>query len=177
VKMARDLDPFSLSIAAHPGWINYLSRNAEATVREARKALKLDPNFFPAQRYLALGYDLQGKYNEAVTEFQKALSLSPGSTLVKAELGYAYAKSGRRADALRVLDELQRSPGQRRASPFHLALVYIGLGENDRAIELLQNAYNERAERLVWLRADARFDPLRLDARFKEILTGMGLAR
>ena len=177
VKQARDLDPFSLSIAAHPGWINYLSRNAEATVREARQALKLDPNFLPARRYLALGYDLQGKYNESVPEFQKALSLSPGSTLLKAELGYAFAKSGKREDALRVLDELQRSPGQRRASPFHLALVHIGLGENDRAIELLESAYNERAERLVWLRADPRFDPLRLDARFNEILRGMGLAR
>ncbi len=177
VKQARDLDPFSLSIAAHPGWINYLSRNAEATVREARHALKLDPNFLPARRYLALGYDLQGKYNESVPEFQKALSLSPGSTLIKAELGYAFAKSGKREDALRVLDELQRSPGQRRASPFHLALVHIGLGENDRAIELLENAYNERAERMVWIRADPRFDPLRLDARFNEILRGMGLAR
>jgi TolB-like protein/Tfp pilus assembly protein PilF len=177
VKQARDVDPFSLSIAAHPGWINYLSRNAEATVREARQALKLDPNFLPARRYLALGYDLQGKYSESVPEFQKALSLSPGSTLLKAELGYAFAKSGRREDALRVLDELQRSPGQRRASPFHLALVHIGLGENDRAIELLESAYNERAERLVWLRADPRFDPLRLDARFNEILRGMGLTR
>ena len=76
-----------------------------------------------------------------------------------------------------MLDELQRSPGQRRASPFHLALVHIGLGENDRAIELLESAYNERAERLVWLRADPRFDPLRLDSRFNEILRGMGLAR
>jgi eukaryotic-like serine/threonine-protein kinase len=177
VKQARDLDPFSLSIAAHPGWINYLARNAEATVREAKQALKLDPNFLPARRYLALGYDLQGKYNESVPEFQKALALSPGSTLIKAELGYAFAKSGKREDALRVLDELQRSPGQRRASPFHLALVHIGLGENERAIELLESAYNERAERLVWLRADPRFDPLRLDARFNEILRGMGLAR
>jgi eukaryotic-like serine/threonine-protein kinase len=177
VKQARDLDPFSLSIAAHPGWINYLSRNAEATVREARQALKLDPNFLPARRYLALGYDLQGKYNESVPEFQKALSLSPGSTLIKAELGYAFAKSGRREDALRALDELQRSQGQRRASPFHLALIHVGLGENDRAIELLNKACDERAERLVWLRADPRFDPLRLDPRFNEIMIRMGLAR
>jgi serine/threonine protein kinase/Tfp pilus assembly protein PilF len=177
VKQARDLDPFSLSIAAHPGWINYLSRNAEATVREARQALKLDPNFLPARRYLALGYDLQGKYNESVPEFQKALSLSPGSTLIKSELGYAFAKSGRRDDALRVLDELQRSPGQRRASPFHLALIYVGLGENDRAIELLNKACDERAERLVWLRADPRFDPIRLDPRFNEIMLRMGLPR
>jgi serine/threonine protein kinase/Tfp pilus assembly protein PilF len=177
VKQARDLDPFSLSIAAHPGWINYLSRNAEATVREARQALKLDPNFLPARRYLALGYDLQGKYNESVPEFQKALSLSPASTLIKSELGYAFAKSGKREDALRVLDELQRSSGQRRASPFHFALIYVGLGENDRAIELLNKACDERAERLVWLRADPRFDPLRLDPRFNEIMIRMGLTR
>jgi serine/threonine-protein kinase len=176
-KQARELDPFSLIIASHPGWINYLSRNAEATVREAKQALKLDPSFFPARRYLALGYNLQGKYNDAVTEFQKALALSPGSTLAKSELGYAYARAGRREEALRMIDELQQSPGQRRASPFYLALVHVGLGENDRAIELLQNAYNERAERLVWLRTDARFDPLRQDPRFNEILVRMGLAR
>ncbi|HEY8459186.1 MAG TPA: hypothetical protein VIM99_02335, partial [Blastocatellia bacterium] len=72
---------------------------------------------------------------------------------------------------------MQRSPGQRRASPFHLALVYIGLGENDQAIKLLQQAYEERGERLVWIRSDARFDALRQDPRFKEILAGMGLSR
>jgi hypothetical protein len=72
---------------------------------------------------------------------------------------------------------MQRSPGQRRLSPFHLSLVYIGLGENDRAIELLRQAYDERGERLVWLGSDARFDSLRQDDRVKELLTGMGLAR
>src|SRR5256712_2653221 len=154
VKQARELDPFSLIIASHPGWINFLSRNAEATVREARQALKLDPAFFPARRYLALGYDLQGKYNEAVAEFQKALALSPGSTLAKSELGYAFARAGKREEALRVIDELQRSPGQRRVSQFHLALVPVGLGENDLAIDLLNKACDEPAERLVWLRAD-----------------------
>jgi serine/threonine-protein kinase len=176
-KQARKLDPFSPIVASHPAWISYLSRNAEATVREARQALKLDPNFFPSRRYLALGYDLQGKYNDALTELQRAVSSATKSTLVKSELGYAYAKAGRREDALRVIDELQRSPGERRVSPFHFALIYIGLGENDRAIELLEKAYDERVERLVWLRADPRFDPLRLDPRFKEIMIRMGLSR
>jgi TolB-like protein/Flp pilus assembly protein TadD len=177
VNIAREIDPFNLSIAAHTSWISYLARDAEATIQKARQALKLDPSFFPAQRYLALGYNLQGKYNEAVPEFEKALALSPGSMLAKSDLGYAYAKAGRREDALRVIDEMQRSPGQRRLSPFHLSLVYIGLGENDRAIELLRQAYDERGERLVWLGSDARFDSLRQDARVKELLTGMGLAR
>jgi serine/threonine-protein kinase len=78
---------------------------------------------------------------------------------------------------LRTLDELQRSQGQRRVSPFHLALIHIGLGENDRAIELLEDAYNERSERMVWLRVDARFDPLRQDPRFINLLSRMGFAR
>ncbi|HEX5083803.1 MAG TPA: protein kinase [Blastocatellia bacterium] len=177
VNIARDVDPFNLSIAAHTSWISYLARDPEATIQKARKTLKLDPTFFPAQRYLALGYNLQGKYAEAVPEFEKALALSPGSMLAKSDLGYAYAKAGRREDALRMIEDMQRSPGQRRASPFHLSLVYIGLGENDRAIELLRQAYDERGERLVWLGSDARFDSMRQDPRFKEILTGMGLAR
>src|SRR5262245_29992045 len=176
-KEARKLDPFSPIIASHPAWINYLSRNAEGAIREARGALKLDQNFFPARRYLALGYDLQGKYNDAVAELQRAVPLAPKSTLLKSELGYAYAKAGRREDALRVIDELQRSPGERRASPFHFALIHVGLGENDRAIELLEKAYEERVERLVWLRADPRFDPLRLDPRFNDLLARMGLSR
>jgi tetratricopeptide (TPR) repeat protein len=176
-KQARKLDPFSPIIASHPAWINYLSRNAEGAIREARQALKLDPNFFPSRRYLSLGYDLQGKYNDALTELQRAVTSATKSTLVKSELGYAFAKAGRREEALRVMDELQRSPGERRVSPFHFALIHIGLGENDRAIDLLEKAYDERVERLVWLRADPRFDPLRLDPRFNDLLTRMELAR
>src|SRR5262249_13743252 len=174
---ARKRDQFSLIISSHPAWINYLNGDAEAAARDARQALKLDPNFFAAQRYLSLAYGLEGKYNEAITEFQKAVSLSRENIMVKAELGYAYAQAGKRDEALRIIDELKRSPGQRRLSPFHLALVYTGLGEKDRAIELLNEAYTERAERLVWIGADPRFDPLRADPRFRELLDKMGLAR
>jgi len=176
-KRARELEPFSPIISSHPGWINYLSRNAEATIEEAGKTLKLDPNFFPAQRYLALAYELQGKYNEAVAEFQKAVSLSRGGALIKAELGHAYALAGKRGEALQVIDDLQRLTGHRRVSSFHLALIYAGLGEKDRAVELLNKAVDERAERMVWLRVDPRFDKLRADARFNDLLMRIGLAR
>jgi len=172
-KRARDLDPFSPIIVSHPSWISYLARDAETTIKEAGQTLKLDPNFSPARRYLALGYDLQGKYEDAVAEFQKANSISR-TTLVKAELGYAYAKAGRRGEALQMIDELQHSSGERHVSPYHFALIYAGLGENDRAIEMLNQAVEERAERLVWLKADPRFDGLRKDPRFNDILKRIG---
>jgi tetratricopeptide (TPR) repeat protein len=175
-KRARDLDPFSPIIVSHPAWVSYLSRNAEDTIKEARQTLKLDQNFFPARRYLALGYDLQGKYDDAIAEFQKANSISR-STMAKAELGYAYAKAGRRGDALRMIDELRRSTDERHVSPFHFALIHIGLGENDRAIELLNQAIEERSARLVWIQADPRFDGLRKDKRFDDLLTRIGFPR
>jgi hypothetical protein len=76
-----------------------------------------------------------------------------------------------------MLDELRQLAVERRVSPYHLALIYAGLGEKDRAIELLDQAFDERAERLVWLRADPRFDKLRSDARFNDLLQRIGLAQ
>ncbi|HKQ75001.1 MAG TPA: protein kinase [Blastocatellia bacterium] len=172
-KRARDLDPFSPIIVSHPSWISYLSRNAEETIKEARQTLNLDQNFFPARRYLALGYYLQGKYDDAVAEFQKANSISR-NIMGKAELGFAFAKAGRREEALRMIEELRRSTDERHVSPFHFALIYTGLGDNDRAIELLNQAIDQRAERLVWMKVDPRFDGLRKDARFKDLLTRIG---
>ncbi len=175
-RRARELEPFSLIVVSHPAWINYLARNSQATIDEANQTLKLDPNFFPARRYMALAHQLQGRYNDAIAEFQKAASLSRGSMLVKAELGHAYALAGRRGDALREIDELRTLAGARHVSPFHFALIYTGLGEKDRAIELLNKAFDERAERLVWLRTDPRFDKLRSDPRFNDLLIRIGFA-
>jgi serine/threonine-protein kinase len=176
-KRAQELDPFSLIVRSHLGWIYYLTHNHEQAVGQAQQIIKLDPNFFPAHRYEALAYEQLRKYNEAIAAFQRAVSLSRGSTLVKAELGHAYAIAGKREEARQTLDELQQLTVERRVSPYHLALIHAGLGEKDRAIELLNKAFDERAERLVWLRADPRFDMLRTDARFNDLLERMGLAQ
>ena len=175
VKRAQELDPFSLIVISHLSWINYLAHRDDDTVKQALQTLKLDPNFFPAHRYQALAQLQQGKYPEAIAEFQKAFALSRGSVLVKAELGHAYAVAGKRNEALQVLSELQQLAGQRHVSAFHLALIHTGLGEKDRAIELLNQAFQERSERMVWLRVDPRFDKLRKEVRFMDLLQRLGL--
>jgi serine/threonine-protein kinase len=176
-KRAQELDPFSLIVSSHLSWINYVARNHNQAIEQARQIIKLDPNFFPARRYLALAYEDQRKFDEAIAEFQRAVSLSRGSALLKSELGHAYAVAGKRKEAQQLIEELRQLVPERRASPYHLALIHAGLGEKDRAIELLNQAFDERAERLVWLQTDPRFDKLRSDARFNDLLQRIGLAQ
>ena len=174
-KQAQNLEPFSLIIKSHLGLIYFLARRNEAAIDHVRETLKLDPNFFPAHRYMALAYQGQGKNIEAIGEFEKALSLSRGSTLMKAELGYAYAVAGRRSEAQSALDELQQLSSTGHISTYHLAMIYIGLGQKDRALEMLEKAFEERSERLVWIRIDPRFDKMRSDGRFIDLQQRMGL--
>jgi serine/threonine-protein kinase len=176
-KRAQELDPFSLIVSSHPGWINYLARDHTQAIEQARQTIRLDPNFFPARRYLALAYEQQRKFKEAIAEFQRAVSLSRGGALLKSELGHAYAVAGRRREAQQLIGELRQLTAGQRVSQYHLALIHAGLGEKDRAIELLNQAFDERAERLVWLRVDPRFDRLRSDARFNDLLQRIGLAQ
>ncbi|MDX2033035.1 MAG: protein kinase [Blastocatellia bacterium] len=176
-KRSQEADPFSLIVNVHFGWINLLARKYDQTIRETQQALKLDPNFFAAHRYLGLAYEAQGRHAEAVAALQKAAPLSRGSVLLKAELAHAYAVAGRRDEALQLLREMEQLGAQRHISPYHFALVHLGLGERDRAIDLLNKAFDERAERLVWLRVDPRFDPLRQAPRFTDLIERIGLVQ
>ncbi len=173
-KRARELDPFNLIASAQIGWISYLAHRPEQAIQEAQNILKLDPNFFAAHRYLALGLGSQGRFNEAVEEYEKVVSLSRGNLLVKAELGHAYAVAGRRKQARRILDELNPLSATRHVSPYLPALIHTGLGDVESAIKSLNLAFDERAERLVYVAADPRFDRLRSDKRFMDLLQRIG---
>jgi serine/threonine protein kinase len=172
---AAELEPFAISVSMHPGWIDYLRRRYEDVIKLSHQNLKLYPDSFIAMRYQALAYEAQGKYEEAIGLFQKALSNLPEHPLLRAELGHAYAVAGRREEALASLEELQQLSGQRHVSPFYLGLIYTGLGDKDRAFKMLNKAYSERSERLVWINVDPRFDRLRTDRRFIDLLQRLGL--
>jgi hypothetical protein len=101
--------------------------------------------------------------------------LSGGSALVKAELGHVYAVAGKQAEARQILAELQALTGTQAISPYHLAAIYAGLGDKDRAFEMLQAAYDEKADRLAYLGVDPRLKPLRNDPRFAQMMRRIGL--
>jgi eukaryotic-like serine/threonine-protein kinase len=174
-RRTQALDPLSLIINAHLGRTLYFTEQYDEAVTQLQKTLALDPNFFGARRYLGQVYAEQGRYAEAIAELSQSVTLSGGSALVKAELGHVYAAAGKQAEARQILAELQALTGAQAISPYNLAVIYAGLGDKDQAFAMLQNAYDEKADRLAYLGVDPRLKPLRNDPRFAQMMRRIGL--
>jgi hypothetical protein len=96
----------------------------------------------------------------------------------KAAIGNAYGQWGKEAQARRVLEELDQWAEEKRyVTPYGTALVYAGLGDDDKALAALDEAYDQRSHWLVWLKLDPRWGKLRKDPRFTELVLRIGLPR
>jgi TolB-like protein/DNA-binding winged helix-turn-helix (wHTH) protein/Tfp pilus assembly protein PilF len=173
VNRAHDLDPLSLITTAVSGWILYVARRYDQAVKREQQALGMDPNFAGAHSYLGVAYEQELKYTLAIEEFQKAVTLSGGSPSSVGALGHAYAASGNKAEALRVLRRLREQSNIVYVSSFSRAMVYTGLGEKELAFTWLQSAFEERDPGLMNLMVDPQLDPLRSDPRFQDLLRRM----
>ena len=113
---------------------------------------------------------------DAIGELQKADTLGKHrSTNTIASLGHAYAIAGQRSKAQQMLADLDAREKQEPVSRYQYALIFTGLGDKDRSLALLEEAFRERSTLLTYLKMDARFDPLRSDPRFAELLRRIGL--
>ncbi len=172
---AQGLDPLSAFRTADVGYPFYWAGQYDQAIERYRRALELDPNFFWSYLWIGEAYVEKGMREEAITEIRKAAALSAGNTRVQATLGYAYAVSGRRREALGVLNELKVRSQQSYVSPYFMAMIYAGLGDNDRTLDWLEKAYQERFSYLVLLKVDHVFRNLRSAPRFQELLRRVGL--
>jgi pentatricopeptide repeat protein len=136
--------------------------------------LELNPNFQLAYSYLAEAYEEKGDFVSAVATIENApITLNDPVTLSVA--AHAYAKAGDRHKALEILRELERRSSKEYEPAFHIAPIYVGLGDIERSVEWLNKACDERSLWLVWLGVDPKFDSLRSDPRFQDILRRIGL--
>jgi DNA-binding winged helix-turn-helix (wHTH) protein/TolB-like protein/Flp pilus assembly protein TadD len=174
-KRAEELEPLSFISNSHLGWILYLAGRYDEAIAHCKRLLEVDPNFFPARRYLGLVYEQKGMYKEAIDQFQQGAKLS-GSPLMLSLLGHAYAASGNRSEALRILSELDQQK-QRYVSPYTVATIYAGLGKKDEAFKWLEKAFEERDIWLMNLAIDPVLKPIRSDQRFANLLQRIGLTR
>ncbi len=177
-KRAQKLEPLSLVINFEVALASYFSRDYNQAIDQFQKALELDPNFPPPHTYLPAAYEQKGMFEEAMAGFQRAIATTKGADniLVMASLGHVYAVSGRKTEARKILAELQRLSEHSYVPAHDVALVYVGLGEKDKAFEWLDKAYEEHSFNLTHLKVEPRFDPLRSDPRFADLLRRIGLS-
>ncbi|HVG31577.1 MAG TPA: winged helix-turn-helix domain-containing protein [Pyrinomonadaceae bacterium] len=171
-KRAQELDPVSRQINSDLVIIYIGARQYDEAIRQARLALELDPQNYIARSSLGRAYLLKGMYRESVEVYEELYRISPGT---KGGLAQAYALAGRRPEAQKLLDEMIERSSQNYVSFQELALVYTALGEKDKAFDALEKSFKERDYRLLFLKAEARLDPLRSDPRFADLERRVGL--
>ncbi len=175
IRQAREIDPLSVIVTAASGYVAYFARQNDQAAAESEAALRRDPDFMAAHAVLGLASEGLGNYSKAILEFQKTLQLSsvrPGAYLDY--LGHAYAVSGNRVEAEKILAELKEQAKSGR-TPAYQAPTLIALDEKDQALEALEEGFEKRADGLIWLKVDPRFDALRADSRFQYLLRRAGM--
>lgn len=175
LRRAKELDPLSPIINTQVGYPYYCARQYDEAIVEFKKALELEPNFAPALNYLARSYQAKGMDDEAMSTFHKAVEHSGGSPVMAARLGWAYAKTGKTAEARRILRELEAEAKTRYVAPCLIAALYVGLGDNEEAFVWLEKAFQERDVLLMTLNIESHLDPLRSDRRFQDLVRRVGL--
>jgi Flp pilus assembly protein TadD len=152
------------------------ARQWDPAIEQLHRAIEVDPTFWFSHCFLGRAYEQKGKLPEAIAEFQRALELEEDNAEIWSGLGHAYALSGKRAEAQKVLEHLKGVSAHSWVAPYNIAVIYAGLGEKEQAFAFLDQAYKDRSYYLpTYLATDARIDSLRSDPRFVELRKRVGL--
>jgi TolB-like protein/DNA-binding winged helix-turn-helix (wHTH) protein/Tfp pilus assembly protein PilF len=172
---ARELDPLSISMNFSLGWRLYMARKYDQAIEQLQNTLEMDPSFALPRMVLGQAYEQKHAYPQAIAELQKAVSISHDSPQMLGALGHAYGASGNRSEAEKVLAQLMEQSKRQYVSPFYVAIVYVGLPENDKAVDWLEKAYQDRSNAIVFSKVDPQLDPLRSTPRFQALLHRLAL--
>jgi DNA-binding winged helix-turn-helix (wHTH) protein/TolB-like protein/Flp pilus assembly protein TadD len=174
MKWAQEIDPLSYAVNLRVGVLLYQTRRHEQAIAHCREAAALYSNFAESRAGFGRALRQIGRLEESIAELEKAVELERRDGLLS-ELGYTYALSGRRGEAITLVKELEERAKQRYVSPVSIARIYTGLGENHRVFEWLRKAYEDRSDHLLALGVDPTFDRLRSDPRFTDLIRRVGL--
>jgi TolB-like protein/Flp pilus assembly protein TadD len=169
-KRAAELDPLSVIINADLVWIYVAAGRLDEAEAQARKTLEIDPRFFLVHYYLGGIRQKKGQLTDAIAEYQQAFDLN-GDFYSLAGVGQAYARAGKKAEAQTVLARMTEAAKTRHVTPYAWAVLYLGLGDKNRALDELEKAYQGGdTNYLFLLKVDPLFDDLRGDPRFEALV-------
>ena len=174
IQRARALDPAGVS-GGSVSWILFLAHRYDDAIRESRSALAVRPDNAANLMGLAFPLIANNQAADAIPPLEKSLALSQQSPAVAGMLVHAYARAGRRNDALRLLAELNRRRSTGYVPPAAFVNAYLGLGDTEQAFFWLEQAYEEQSNILQFLKTHPQFDLIRSDPRFADLLRRVGL--
>jgi eukaryotic-like serine/threonine-protein kinase len=176
---AQELDPLSPEIVTQVGNVYLFTRRYDESIAQYHKALDLNPNLPAVHALLSWAYAMKRMYPQALAEYDKIAepdkAVAPENQFVVSGLGWVYAVSGRRADALKIAQELKDLSAHTYVDFYPLGGIYAGLGDKDEAFRLLEKGYAQRSATMPWLGIDVYWDGMRSDPRYADLLRRMGL--
>ncbi len=173
-KRALELDPLSAAVNADLGWDLYFARRYGEAIEQLQKAIDLEPNYWVSHVLLGRCYEQTGKLQEAVAQFERAREIENSIPEVVAAVGHGYAVSGRKADALKIIGELQERSRKDFVPSYTIATIYTGLGMKKEALQYLEKSYDEGSFYMIHLKVEPMLDSLRSEPRFAEIVRRVG---
>jgi tetratricopeptide (TPR) repeat protein len=159
-----------LIINADVGEVYSWARRYDEAIVQFRKTIEMDPRFYYAHWNLGIAWQSKGQLNEAIAEYRKALELND-DPYVLGLLGQAYARTGQREEAQRILARLSEEAKSRYVHAYSFALMYLALGDKERAIDEMERAYRGRAgSDINSIKVDPMLDDLRGNPRFEALV-------
>ena len=175
LRRAQELSPLSTTLKANEGMALFFGGKYDEAMAQLRKVIELNPDHPVAHWGLGLALEQKGLYADAEREIRKAQDPKEYDPNAAASLGHVFALQGKRGEARRLIDQMERESKKLYLSPYHIAVIYAGLGDKDEAFANLNRAADERSTLLVYLRMDPRLSGLRSDSRFQALLDRIGL--
>ena len=173
IRRAQQLEPLSLVIGTNVGWILYLNRDYARAIQAYEKVIELDPTFVRARMRLGIVQMQTGDLSGAIKNLEAAADNSGDDAYILGLLGQAQAMAGQRGAAEQKLKKLKKLAATQYVPPICLALIYMGLHEDDSALDELQEGFEDHSTALAYAKVDPAFDRLRDNPRFKQMLTTM----
>lgn len=172
--LAQELDPLSPIINVMIGYMAFLKRDYALAIEQCRKTLEIEPRFFWIHMGFGWAYEELGMIERAIPEFERAVELTGGTMGTLAGLGHAYGLGGRKQDALEVIRKLQDGSQQSYVVAYDIALVFAGLRDVDQSLTWLEDACAARFGWLIWINVEPKWDFLRSEPRFQNLLRRIG---
>ena len=167
-RRAQELDPVSLGIGNAVGFQLYLAHRYDEAIEQYRRTLDMDRNYAPTHINMSQALIQKGKYQEAIAELKAGLNEVDAGAMI--ELGRAHVLAGEKEEALKLFSRVNELSAKRYVSPYFLAVADVSLGNREKALDLLEKAFQDRSWPMIFLNVDPRFDSLRSMPRFEELI-------